>query len=102
MRASEHSTTVFTATNLANAEVLGQVDRKFIACAIRDHPGGDILLLVDQHAADERVRVEHFLREYCEGALAFEGADIDDDNLMEPTEMALIQPSKLVLMSKQE
>lgn len=102
MRTSERSSTVFTATDLTNAEIIGQVDRKFIACAIRDHPDGDILLIVDQHAADERVRVERFLQEYCEGALAFEGADIDDDLLMETTEMAQIQPSKLVLMSKQE
>lgn len=31
--------------------------------------GGGALVLIDQHAADERVQVERFLRELCEGFL---------------------------------
>jgi DNA mismatch repair protein MLH3 len=58
--------------------VLGQIDRKFIACLFED-PCGDeghyqrggkqekTLILIDQHAADERVRVERYLKELCEG-----------------------------------
>jgi len=38
-----------------------------------------VLVLIDQHAADERVRVERFLKELCEGALqgAAESAALD-------------------------
>ncbi|KAI0677319.1 hypothetical protein C8Q78DRAFT_1065895 [Trametes maxima] len=75
----------FASADLRTARVLGQVDRKFIACVIRsstappqEDEGGAVepfeneeaLVLIDQHAADERVRVERFLREACEGFLA--------------------------------
>jgi DNA mismatch repair ATPase MutL len=44
---------------------LEQVDSKFLLCRI-DRPDGDSsLFLVDQHAADERVRVEQLLKTYC-------------------------------------
>lgn len=76
----------FSREDLARADVLGQVDRKFIACLVRssasEHHGcpsdpteplgsgraGDepILILIDQHAADERIRVERLLRSLCE------------------------------------
>lgn len=76
----------FSREDLARADVLGQVDRKFIACLVRssasEHHGcpseptepldsgraGDepILILIDQHAADERIRVERLLRCICE------------------------------------
>jgi DNA mismatch repair protein MLH3 len=50
---------------LFTAKVVAQIDNKFICCAIRskDDPQSTVLVLVDQHAADERVRVERFLRE---------------------------------------
>ncbi|KAI0375882.1 hypothetical protein BV20DRAFT_1008769 [Pilatotrama ljubarskyi] len=73
----------FDSAGLRAARVLGQVDRKFIACVIQssrsareDEYAGDALgedgalVLIDQHAADERVRVERFLRELCEGFLS--------------------------------
>lgn len=59
------------------ARVVGQVDRKFIACVVessgrRPSEAGEedkvktsTLILIDQHAADERVRVERFLKELC-------------------------------------
>jgi DNA mismatch repair protein MLH3 len=62
---------------LRNAHVLGQVDRKFIlakvlasAPASPTHAGGGVgetyqtLVLIDQHAADERCRVEALLELY--------------------------------------
>lgn len=81
--------------------MLGQVDRKFIACVIqaspvtdRDHDteddddngdgtweekgkGTPTLVLVDQHAADERVRVERLLDELC---ASFGRVEIDSDS----------------------
>ncbi len=66
----------FTKDDLENALVLGQVDKKFIACVIesradsesvkdRSSPGECSLVLIDQHAAHERVRVELLMRELC-------------------------------------
>lgn len=65
------------------AQVINQVDRKFISCLVdldhsthresdillEKHPAGSTLILIDQHAADERVRVECFLKEICSGFL---------------------------------
>ncbi|KAL1924336.1 uncharacterized protein VTP21DRAFT_7371 [Calcarisporiella thermophila] len=44
---------------LEQAEVIAQIDSKFIACLLPD----SIVVLVDQHAADERIRVENLLEE---------------------------------------
>ncbi|KAI0082343.1 hypothetical protein K474DRAFT_1585498 [Panus rudis PR-1116 ss-1] len=74
-----------SARALRTAQVLGQVDKKFIACIVElsDSPvhfvargvtgGGRGLILIDQHAADERVRVERFLGELCSGFLRSSG-----------------------------
>lgn len=67
----ETISTNFTRAQLENAEVIGQVDTKFIACLVENGstPVNRTLVLVDQHAADERVRVERFLSEICRGFL---------------------------------
>lgn len=59
----------FTVDALRTAEVIGQVDRKFIACllATKAGEGTRSLVLIDQHAADERVSVEIILRELSQG-----------------------------------
>lgn len=51
----------FAREDLRTAHIIGQVDRKFIACVIESADGTRTLVLIDQHAADERVRVERFL-----------------------------------------
>ncbi|KAF8309586.1 hypothetical protein DL93DRAFT_2099954 [Clavulina sp. PMI_390] len=71
---SNISSTSFSRDDLASAEVLGQVDSKYIACVIHRlqsvHPSRSALIvLIDQHAADERIRVEQFLRDLCIGFL---------------------------------
>lgn len=60
------------------------MDRKFVACLIKgrvtasksellesEHKTADglRLVLIDQHAADERIRVERYLKELCQGFL---------------------------------
>lgn len=86
--------------HLRAARVLGQVDRKFIACVVdpdssensldEDTTLGSSLLLVDQHAADERVRVERFQRDLCTGFLKSE------------TEQRKLQPPVAVLLTARE
>lgn len=58
--------TTFDRTDLAQSRVLAQVDRKFVLLALGEGPGSTLGLL-DQHAASERIRVERFLGELCEG-----------------------------------
>lgn len=60
--------------SLQNARVLGQVDKKFIACVL-----DSTLVLIDQHAADERVSIEGIIEALCQGFLTDE---------MEVTELA--------------
>ncbi|CEH16905.1 DNA mismatch repair protein-MLH3 family [Ceraceosorus bombacis] len=60
------------AADLTKARVLKQVDNKFIACTMPLQKG-QALVLVDQHAADERIRFELLLRTYLEPVLASKG-----------------------------
>jgi DNA mismatch repair protein MLH3 len=50
---------------LKNAEVTAQVDKKFILVTLKDESGGMLLVIIDQHAADERIRIEGLLEELC-------------------------------------
>lgn len=56
-----------TKTGLREAEVIAQVDNKYILTKMHGTTDGPMLVLIDQHAASERIRVEHLLRELCEG-----------------------------------
>ncbi|KAE8248996.1 hypothetical protein A4X03_0g6680 [Tilletia caries] len=78
---------------LRGARVLGQVDRKFVLCVVQlprtagqRLPSNNALLLIDQHAADERVRVERLLQEYVQGCRS---GKPDCHPLREPTEVEL-------------
>ncbi|MCJ1417596.1 DNA mismatch repair protein [Xylographa parallela] len=62
--------------DLRNAKIIAQVDNKYIlikvALGIPNHVGNDrlvddnhVLVLVDQHAADERIRIEALLTDLC-------------------------------------
>ena len=67
-------------------KVINQLDRKFILCTVDpirksddsdqapDIPGR-ILVLVDQHAASERVRVEGFLKTLCQNYFDLESIE---------------------------
>ncbi|KAI2474793.1 DNA mismatch repair protein [Pyrenophora tritici-repentis] len=55
---------------LKNAQVISQVDKKFIlvkmqSFASEQEAKAGLLVLIDQHAADERVQVESLFRELC-------------------------------------
>ena len=57
---------------LCKAEVVSQVDKKFILVRMTSSPKdrktqstADVLVLIDQHAADERIKVESLLDELC-------------------------------------
>ncbi|KAH7305098.1 DNA mismatch repair protein [Rhexocercosporidium sp. MPI-PUGE-AT-0058] len=57
---------------LGRAEVVSQLDQKFILVKLQstrvsgsEPAGGSILVLIDQHAADERIRVEALIEELC-------------------------------------
>lgn len=58
----------FQASDLGEAKVLGQVDMKFIACVLHGGTGRQ-LVLIDQHAADERIRLEALQQQLIEGAM---------------------------------
>ncbi|KAJ3333786.1 hypothetical protein HDU76_003600 [Blyttiomyces sp. JEL0837] len=47
-----------TKDDLKSFEVIGQADRKFIACSIKRDNVSTGIVIIDQHAADERVRLE--------------------------------------------
>lgn len=65
-QSSQFSTRTFSCEDLQGSEVISQVDTKFIACVLRPGEGSErVLTLVDQHAADERVRVERYLKRLC-------------------------------------
>lgn len=58
----------FTPDALKLATIIGQVDKKFIACLVDTGINAEqSLILIDQHAADERVAVEVILHELCDG-----------------------------------
>ena len=86
------------------------MDCKFIACVVGlDHgnsPGterenetcedelptdGKTLILIDQHAADERVRVERFLKSICRGFLSHQegSGDVETKQLSPPVPVLL-------------
>ncbi|KAK0740439.1 hypothetical protein B0T18DRAFT_331574 [Schizothecium vesticola] len=74
---------------LRNCEVLGQVDRKFILVKVFSNDGTAgprrfVLVLIDQHAADERCRVEELMRGYFAPADDGDGWDARTNALDRP------------------
>lgn len=60
----------FPATSLKSPTILRQVDRKFVPCVLQGTVGSTshkVLVVFDQHAADERPAVETILDSLCDG-----------------------------------
>lgn len=103
----------FSRDDLKEAVVVSQVDCKFIACLLHSGPvvGGAgyasgassqgpsrTLVLIDQHAADERVRVEWLQRELCLAYLQNDdGTGVKRILLDPPVPILLTRHEKLVL-----
>jgi DNA mismatch repair protein MLH3 len=88
-------------------KVLNQLDRKFIVCTVDEIRGSDdnrqepdiprrMLVLVDQHAASERVRVEGFLRTLCHRFLNLES------NGSQSADRVDLDPPRAILLSRRE
>jgi DNA mismatch repair protein MLH3 len=76
-------------SDLMGALALRQIDHKFILGSIHDNDGAISLMLVDQHAADERIKVEEYYQQLSSGEttllarpIEFE-VDIEEGNRFE-------------------
>ncbi|CAG8674467.1 11297_t:CDS:2, partial [Racocetra fulgida] len=105
----------FNKKDFAQAQVIGQVDDKFIACKlpysrviesdIKNCTQQRILVLVDQHAADERVRVEMLMKEFCDFKNK-ERMQNENDNEIHPINslvetIQINPPNKIILMERE-
>lgn len=63
-QASSSSSAKLSKTTLKNASVIAQVDHKYVLVSMSTATGpSNLLVLVDQHAADERIRVEALIND---------------------------------------
>ncbi|KAM9777600.1 DNA mismatch repair protein Mlh3 [Neosynchiropus ocellatus] len=79
----------FTKDMIPSIKVIDQVDRKFLACLINTTEEaadeGNLLVLLDQHAAHERVRLEALVAESYEDATG--GRRLSSSNIVPPLEV---------------
>lgn len=91
-----HTDITFSTSSLSTAAVLGQIDSKFIACILQSdskqsRPSQKVLVVIDQHAADERVSVEGILEGLCSGFL---------DDTVDTVELK--NPGPIIILSREE
>ncbi|KAJ3808978.1 hypothetical protein F5876DRAFT_89725 [Lentinula aff. lateritia] len=99
-----HAQHRFNKDDIRGARVISQVDRKFVACVFnKDLVNGDLrknnsnMVIPLQHAADERIRVERFLKELCLGFLRNCSGEEE-----EGVEMRHLTPPMPVLLTRHE
>eukprot|EP00057_Strongylocentrotus_purpuratus_P030030 XP_780519.3 PREDICTED: DNA mismatch repair protein Mlh3 [Strongylocentrotus purpuratus] len=99
----------FTKAMFNSIKVLGQVDTKFIACLVNSdydkNPAGEsnLLILVDQHAAHERIRLEMLIQDAYTPRVDTDDIDNDKTRCIRTSEVtpALrigLSPSELRLL----
>ena len=91
------TTFTFSKEHLAKIDVIGQVDDKFIACTLFTVDDGKkkerILLLLDQHAAHERIQLEALQDEFLQGLQKNEkGLSVDCKEVIPPLTVSLSVP----------
>ncbi|KUI58316.1 DNA mismatch repair protein MLH3 [Cytospora mali] len=98
---------------LENAELIAQVDRKFILAKVPfdlivgngGDPSSSFLVLIDQHAADERCRVEALMKDYFVSTVDDNGTGIwkaVTELLPKPVQFEIPSQDKSVLYRSQE
>jgi DNA mismatch repair protein MLH3 len=80
---------------LRNAEVISQVDKKFILVKLRpsNYKDGAMLVIVDQHAADERIRIEELMQELCMPSQSGLSRDVDIQSIGLDKPLSYLVPS---------
>lgn len=94
----------FTKDMIHSMQVLQQVDNKFIACVINTRnemdkkEGGNLLVLVDQHAAHERIRLEQLIADsYDKEATACGKKKLLSSSVSPPLEIEVTEEQRRIL-----
>ncbi|XP_021259554.1 DNA mismatch repair protein Mlh3 isoform X2 [Numida meleagris] len=94
----------FTKDMVHSMQVLQQVDNKFIACVINTRnemdkkEGGNLLVLVDQHAAHERIRLEQLIADsYEKEATACGKKKLLSSSISPPLEIEVTEEQRRIL-----
>ncbi|XP_033632455.1 uncharacterized protein LOC117294044 isoform X2 [Asterias rubens] len=87
----------FTKAMFQDIKVLGQVDNKFIACTINTNDKNksaepNLILLIDQHAAHERIRLEQLTADVFEDL----ASDEEDDDETTVEQRPLMKSSSVI------
>ncbi|XP_015276122.1 PREDICTED: DNA mismatch repair protein Mlh3 [Gekko japonicus] len=93
----------FTKDMIESMQVLNQVDNKFIACLINTRPDenkemdGNLLVLVDQHAIHERIRLEQLIIDSYEKQSEASGKKLLASTVRPPLEIEITEEQRRLL-----